>query len=235
MTMDVSRRSVLLGATVAAAAVGVETLMPMPAGAATPRRVARADLLNPAFTGGHSPNGWPVNTAPDAGGSVWTRPVPGTGAQAQVAIGAAEAILFHVIRRFHYEIGALGPGDIVGFRKAAGLRGAQLNHASGSAVDILPGHYPVGVRGGFFPHQVAVVRDILAECEGVVSWGGDLATPEEGHFQIDLPPADRRVVRLAAKLREWRTTPGRAPGAARDPQDPGRRAAALRLERRQRR
>ena len=60
-----------------------------------------------------------TNTGPDAGGTVWTRPVPGTGFDVQVSIGDAEVILVHVIRRFHYEIDTLRPGDVV----------ARLEHA----------------------------------------------------------------------------------------------------------
>lgn len=232
--MQVSRRSVLLGGAVATAAVGTELLLPLPAGAASKRAAPPpAPPTNPALTGTASPNGWPVNTGSDAGGTVWTRPVPGTGFNVQVSIGDAEVILVHVIRRFHYEIDTLRPGDVVGFRAAGGLSGHLLNHASGTAIDIRPGHYPAGAHGGLFPHELAVVRDILAECDGVVRWGGDFGTPDEAHFQVDAPPADPRVAALVTKLRAWNTTPGRGAGAVPDPRDPARRAAAQRLAERQ--
>ncbi|GAA1020575.1 hypothetical protein Aple_078690 [Acrocarpospora pleiomorpha] len=162
-----------------------------------------------------SPNGWPINTAADGGGSVWSRPVPGTGFEVAVAIGAAEVILVHVVRRFHYEIDSLRPGEVLGFKSPDTLTGYEENHASGTAIDIRPGHYPPGVRGGFYEHEVNVVRDILADCDGVVTWGGDFGVPDEGHFQIDLPPADERVYALAEKLRGWNNTPGEGAGVIR--------------------
>jgi hypothetical protein len=222
--MNVSRRSILLAAVSTAALTGIETLLALPASA-----VIRTRTL----TGSNSPNGWPINADADADGSVWTRPVAGAGSTVQVSIGDVETILVHVIRRFHYEIDSLRPDEIIGFRKAAGVKGYQLNHASGTAVDLRPGYYPVGAGGGFYPPQLAVVRDILADCEGLVKWGGDFTTPDEAHFQIDVPPTDQRVAALANKLRNWTAAPGVGAGVVQDPADRARRAAAQRLERRQ--
>jgi hypothetical protein len=218
--MRLTRRSVLRGAAVATAGAGAELLLPpLTASAASTHArssTPRAKVVAPrniAFSDTASPNGWPINLRSDAGGSVWTRPVPGTGFSVQLSIGLPELILVHVIRRFHYEISTLGAGDVMGFAQAIGLRGHELNHASGTAIDIRPGHYPVGTRGGFYPNELIVLRDILAECEGVVLWGGDFAKPNEAHFHIDLPPADARVISLAARLRDWKVTPGRGAGA----------------------
>ncbi|WP_328915174.1 MULTISPECIES: M15 family metallopeptidase [unclassified Streptomyces] len=184
--------------------------------------------------GARSANGWTVNTASDAGGSVWTRPIPGTGCEVQVAIGDVEIILVHCVRRFHYEIESLRPGDVVGFKSPGTVKGHASNHASGTALDIRPGSYPPGVRGGFHPYQVDVIRDILAECDGVVTWGGDFRIPDEAHFEIGLAPADPRVHRLADKLRDWRINrPGQGAGVLVDPMNAARRAAALTLARTQ--
>ena len=111
----------------------------------------------------------------------------------------------HVIRRFHYEISGPGKPDVVTYLRHVQVRRAspESNHASGTAVAIRPGWYPPGVRGGFFPHEVTVIRDILAECEGVVRWGGDDDKPYEAQFYIDVPPGDDRLARLVAKLRRW--------------------------------
>jgi hypothetical protein len=143
--------------------------------------------------------------------------VSGAAKHVAVSVGDADAILVHVVRRFHYEVANLSAGDVVGFRTADGLKGHQLNHASGSAVDILPEHYRPGTKNQFYPAQLAVVRDILAECRSVLAWGGDFATPDEGHFEIALPPHDRRVTELAAEIRRWNTTPGRGAGVLLDP------------------
>lgn len=210
--MTPTRRIVLKGAVAAAV---LAHLPAAPASTATrPLPVVPRTL---AFTGARSPNGWAVNVAADAGGSVWARPVSGAAKHVAVSVGDADAILVHVVRRFHYEVADLGDGDVVGFRAADGLKGHQLNHASGSAVDILPEHYRPGVKDQFYPAQLAVVRDILAECRGVLAWGGDFAIPDEGHFEIALPPTDRRVTELAAQIRRWNTTPGRGAGVLLDP------------------
>lgn len=184
-----------------------------------------------ALTGELSPNGWPVNTRANLDGGVWTRPVPGNPFELDLFIGDAETILVHVVRRFSYEIDALVPGEVVAFREPSRLHGYELNHASGTAVDIRPGHYPPGARGGFYPHQLAVVRDVLADCEGVVRWGGDFETPDEAHFQIDLPPGDERVHAVAEKIRGWNRTPGQGAGTLPDPANATRLRSARRLER----
>jgi hypothetical protein len=50
--------------------------------------------------------------------------------------------------------------------------GYQRNHASGTAIDIRAGHYPAGARGGFDRIELEVIRDILADCEGIVRQNG---------------------------------------------------------------
>ncbi|GAA1021663.1 hypothetical protein Aple_072460 [Acrocarpospora pleiomorpha] len=175
-------------------------------------RRAHAEIV----PGAKSPNGWLINTAANAGGSVWTRPVPGTGFEIDVAIGHVEVILVHVVRRFHYEIDTLRPGEVIGFKSPDKVKRRELNHASGTAIDIRAGHYPPGVRNGFYPHEAAVIRDILAECEGVVQWGGDFSAPDEAHFEIGVPPTDERVRKVAQKIRGWNNIPGAGAGVIRE-------------------
>lgn len=181
------------------------------------------------LSGKDSPNGWPVNISPNSGGGVWTRPVPGTGFGIDVLIGDVEVMLVHVLRRFHYEVATLRAGDVVGFRPAGGLLGQELNHASGTAVDIRPGSFPDGVKGGFYPAEVEVIRDILADCEAVVSWGGDFRVPRESHFQIAARPDDPRVHAVAKKIRTWNADPALGAGIVQDVTQPNRRTAARRL------
>lgn len=104
-------------------------------------------------------------------------------------MGDVETILVHLVRRFHYEVEELRAGDVTGWRAPTGERKptAESNLASGTAVLIRPGHYPVGVRGNFFALQQIVIRDILAELDGVVRWGGDDRRPNEALFSIDVP------------------------------------------------
>ena len=73
------------------------------------------------------------------------------------------------------------------------------NHMSGTAIDIGAPKYPWGKRT-MPPHLVAKVNHLLAQFEGVVFWGRNWSYPDEMHFQIGLPPHDRRVQALADRL-----------------------------------
>lgn len=173
----------------------------------------------------------------DDGGSIWTRPVTGAPLEGvAVRTGDVEAILVHVIRRFHNEIEELRDGDVVGWRSPAAVRKGlpESNQASGTAVQIRPGHYPPGLKGGCHPQQQTVVRDILAELDGLVRWGGDDRRPDESLFYLDVPPGDECLGRVAARLREWGEEPDHGAGSAVDVLDPARRASAKGLERKQR-
>ena len=126
------------------------------------------------------------------------RPVPveGTGLTVRLLAGPAAAVLVYAARRFNYEIDTLHAGDLVG---APG----------GTAIDIRPGWYPPGAKGGLFPHQLIIVRDILAECDGLLRWGGDRKTrPAEGRFEIAVPASDPRLRALAARLSRRSARPG---------------------------
>lgn len=233
--MAATRRFFLRSTVTTAVAVGtVGTVTGTTATAATAASAKSAGASTASADSGQvSANGWPITTAPDHDGSVWTRPVPGTGFGIEVAIGDVETILVHVVRRFHYEIEALRTGDVTGYRPLAQTKGHETNHASGTAVDIRPDAYPAGAKGGFFTPQLAVLRDILADCEGVVKWGGDFPAPDESHFQIDVPPTSTAVKRVADKLRTWNTAPGKGAGVTQNPQSTARRAAARELQQRQ--
>ncbi|MFI9200577.1 twin-arginine translocation signal domain-containing protein [Streptomyces sp. NPDC053048] len=217
----ISRRTVLKGAGVVAGAAAFGGFGGLDGFAA------------PAEAAGHrlSANGWEMTPAVDGGG-----PVPGTDLDVALRAGAVTIVLVHVVRRFHYEIAPLGEGQVVGHLAPGRVArtSAESNHASGTAVAIRPDWYPRGGRGGFFPLEMLVVRDVLAECEGVVRWGGDDRTrPYEALFHIDVPPGDPRLDRVAAKIRGWAARPGAGAGAPVDVSAPQRRAAAERLARRQ--
>ncbi|MFF9915670.1 twin-arginine translocation signal domain-containing protein [Streptomyces sp. NPDC013457] len=176
-----------------------------------------------------SRNGWEMEKATDQGGSIRTRPVPGTPISGvAVRIGEVETVLVHLIRRFHYEVDSLRKGDVTGWRSPGQVRKglAEGNQASGTAVQIRPGHYPHGVTGGFFPNQELVIRDILAELDGVVRWGGDDAKADESLFYIDVRPDSRHLTQVAHKLQGWSEKPGKGAGGQIDITSPHRRAAA---------
>jgi hypothetical protein len=143
----------------------------------------------------------------------------------------AEAVLVHVIRRFHYEIDNLLPGDVIGWRLPHTIRKnlAEFNPASGTAVQIQPGHYPPASRGGFFPQQQSVIRDILAELKGVIRWSGDDRKPDESLFSIGRKPGDAGLAKIARQIQKWADVPGLGAGSNVD--SPARRKTARALER----
>lgn len=187
------------------------------------------------LTGRPSANRWEMQKAADADGTIVTRPVPGTGLSLAVHSGDPETLLVHVIRRFHYEVDTLGlhgePHPVQGWVAPSEIRDTGLpesNRASGTAVVIRPGSYPPGARGGFTAAQELIIRDILADTEGVVRWGGDDRRPYEGLFYLGVRPGDPKLARVAAKIRGWDETPGRGAGVLVDAARPDRRRRAAR-------
>ncbi|MEV4427409.1 hypothetical protein ACN9M0_20030 [Streptomyces sp. R-07] len=251
------RRTLLATAGVtAAASLGTTGLLASPAAAAPAGAQASAavppqpvgnDALKEAlrraqarnrhiFTGRPSANGWEMQKAVDVdGGDIATRSVPGTGLRVAVRTGEPEALLFHVVRRFHYEVDALGlggePDALTGWVAPATVRDGRLpesNLASGTAVVIRPGSYPPKVRGGFTAAQQQVIRDVLADTEGLVRWGGDDRRAYEGLFYLVARPGADALARVADKLRAWDETPGLGAGVVPDVTEPARRRRAAR-------
>ncbi|MFD7945960.1 hypothetical protein [Streptomyces sp. NPDC059744] len=223
----VSRRTLLTHAGVVAAATAVTSLAPSVATAASIEAPKTASAYVPT-----SANGWPLEKEANHVSTVWTRPVPGTGLELDIRIGDAEAILLHVIRRFHYEVEPLHSIDLAGWRSIDSLNKSlpESNLASGTAVRIRPG---AAAKGSLFPLQEIVVRDILADFEGVVRWGGDDNPLDESLFYLDRGPDSREVRDVARKLRKGETTPGQGAGATADPFSKTRRERAQRLVRQQ--
>ncbi|MFE2410422.1 hypothetical protein ACFXDE_18980 [Kitasatospora sp. NPDC059408] len=226
-----TRRAAVKGAAVVGAATALGALLPGTASAAPSKGTAEPGV--PAKKLPTSANGWTIEKEANHVSTVWTRPVAGTGLTVDIRIGDAEEILVHVIRRFHYEVEELPSGDLLGWQAIGGLRAgaAESNLASGTAVRIRPG---ASAKGGLFAHQELVLRDILAECEGVVRWGGDDAEVDESLFYLVPGPEDRRVRQLADRLRGWGARPGEGAGTPVDVLAPARRSEADRLARAQR-
>jgi hypothetical protein len=136
--------------------------------------------------------------------------MPGTGFAVAVRIGKVERVLVQVLRRYHYEIAAPSPGEVTGWRAPSdvSLVSAESNQASGTAIAIRAAWR----TGRVFPHQLTVIRDILAECEGVVRWSGDDNRPCEALFSTDVPPGDPRLSALAARIRSWNERPDTGAG-----------------------
>lgn len=186
------------------------------------------------WSGEVSANGWRIDPS-----SVTVHHVQGSAASLGLRRGDAGAVLLHVARRWHYEIGALDTGEGGGVTGHTARRtvGADFesNHLSGTAVALHPTAYPLNGSEGLWPYQEAIVRDILADCEGTVVWGGDLTPVKVSHFHIAARPGDKALARVAARLDTGRPTAPRAQtaGAVADPAAPFRRTRALRLQRAQ--
>ncbi|MZE80107.1 hypothetical protein [Streptomyces xinghaiensis] len=239
----ITRRSALIAAAGATAVIPASTgFLSSPATAAP--RPLKNDRLKRALrraearrrrliTGRPSANGWEMQKATDEGGDISTHHVAGTGLGVSVRRGDAGRVLVHVIRRFHYEVDALGlpgePNPLEGWVTPSSVRDArqpESNQASGTAVVIRPDSYPRGVRGGFTAWQRRVIGDIVADAEGVVRWGGDDRRPYEALFYLTVQPGDARLQRVAAKIRTWDETPGAGAGGVPDVTEPARRRRA---------
>ncbi|MEU0071299.1 hypothetical protein ABZ027_17390 [Streptomyces sp. NPDC006332] len=142
-------------------------------------------------------------------------------------------VLVHVARRFAYEIGMLRAGDLRGHTTDRTVAASfESNCLSGTAMVIRPMHYPLGAdveNTGMSETERIVVADILADCEGLVAWGGDLKPVKQSHFHIDVKPGDPRLKRLAARIRGQNDTPGEGAGAI-DAFAPARRRLAARYQ-----
>ena len=224
MSLPVSRRTIFRAGVLTGLVSAVASVLPTTAAWAEERR-------KPKDT---SANGWAIQGNKDAGSQVWTRTVAGTGLSVPVWLGDVEVILLHVARRFHYEVEEIAAGGLVGWTPAGEVRKGlpESNLASGTAIRIRPGSR---VKGGFFPLQEMALRDILADCEGLVRWGGDDREVDESLFYIAAGPRDRRVHKLANRLRGFETTPGAGAGVREDFLAGPRRNRAETLARSQRR
>ncbi|MEU7908596.1 hypothetical protein [Actinoplanes sp. NPDC049118] len=185
----------------------------------------------PPGAGQATGNGWPELSA----GQAKNHRIEGSDATVALLPGATAMVLLHVARRFHYDVDELAAGEAAGHHSpAADGTVAGVNFRSGTALALRPGSYPAGAAGNLYPQQIAMVRDILAECDGVVRWGGDDASrPMEGAFYIDVPPGDARLKRLAARLEGWAKEADQGAGVVVDPAAPDRLRASVALRRMQ--
>ncbi|MFH9129722.1 hypothetical protein ACH4KC_16890 [Streptomyces griseoaurantiacus] len=231
---NLGRRGFLTAVGLVGAASALSLGSASTAGAA-PRAAAAADGKGRHWSGSRSANGWPVKEGTGRPAGIAVHRVEGSNASVALLTGDVATVLLHVTRRFHYEIRTLGAGQVHGHTEDRTVRADQeSNYLSGTAVALCPDLYPAGARGGLFPHEVTVVRDILAECQAVVRWGGDdPVAPKEGHFQIDVRPGDAGLRKLAEKIEKWNRTPGEGAGTI-DAFTPRRLRAAEAMRARQR-
>ena len=199
MTHGIDRRSVL----VAGAVIGATTALTGYAGTASAHAADGSSSGVRRWSGDRSENGWPVLE------EAKLFRVEGSDRSVRLADGDAAVILLHVARRFHYEVDQLRAGDVTGHTTNRTVAQAyESNYLSGTALAIRPQAYPPGVKGGLYPNELVVVRDIVAELDGVIAWGGDFDTPKESHFEIAYRPGHPKVKGVARTIRGWRQGPG---------------------------
>ncbi|MFB6844931.1 hypothetical protein ACFCXS_08735 [Streptomyces sp. NPDC056373] len=201
MTTSLTRRRVLGLGLGTGAALAVATAGPAQAAPAADARV---------WTKRESANGWPIL---DQAGKFR---VEGTNVEVSLAEGDVATVLLYVARRFAYEIDILMPGDLQGHTTEREIGSAfESNYLSGTAIAIRPLHYPLGAdvkNTGMSEAEQIVVTDILADCEGILAWGGHLQPVKQSHFQLAVGPGDSRLKNLADRIRGWNDTPGRGAG-----------------------
>jgi hypothetical protein len=104
----------------------------------------------------------------------------------------AARLLAYVAVRFDREVSSLKQGNKPGFQDEGGYNFRKIdhstkysNHASGTAIDLNWQKFPM-FRRRMTAKQVAACRAIVADCGGLVRWGGDYspARVDQMHFEI---------------------------------------------------
>lgn len=141
--------------------------------------------------------GWPVRQYGDSDLT------PLSYVQGSVLAGDVHTILDFLCRRYERLVEPIVRTDSWGhsYRSVRGYAATWSEHSAGTAVDLnAPAHW-IGLRGTFTDGQVRGIRQLLAECGGVVVWGGDWKSrPDEMHFEVRNDPAE--IKRIAGLIRE---------------------------------
>ncbi len=123
--------------------------------------------------------------------------------QGSVLAGDVHTILDFLCRRYERLVEPIVRSESWGhsYRSVRGYASTWSEHSAGTAVDLnAPAHW-IGLRGTFTPDQEGGIRQILAECGGVVVWGGDWTKrPDEMHFEVRRDPAE--IKRIAGLIRK---------------------------------
>ena len=214
----VSRRGFLGAVVSAGVAVTVPVAIAEPASAA------------PAKGGKLSNNGWRIDRA-----AIQTYRIEGSGASIALHRGTAAVVLLHVARRWHYEIGRLDTGEGGGAHGYLPTIRAdadyESNYLSGTAIALFPTAYPVNGFERLSPLHETIVRDILADCEGSVAWGGDFTPRKHGHFHVIAAANDPTLRAVGRRLdtTAQRVVTKQTPGQVDDPNSAARRAKAAKV------
>jgi hypothetical protein len=156
------------------------------------------------MSAGYSYNGWPANSDPAAIGVDRQWSINGVTAPGGIKAGDVDTVLGYVFDALDTRVEAAVPGWCWGYTYKANVNNpSQLsNHSSATAFDYnAPSHANGGAKyEGWTTAEVAEIREILAEVEGVIRWGADYSgTKDSMHFEVNVD-ADR-LADVAAKIR----------------------------------
>jgi CTP:molybdopterin cytidylyltransferase MocA len=154
-------------------------------------------------------NGWPASRYPSSiGVNARWEPIPGHRFPGGVKSGDVEVVLTYFVRQLHSRVERIelySPGDEWGYNyKASANSPYTLScHASATAFDYNATRHPNGRRGTWSWAQLAEIRKIQRDVDGVVHWLGDAPrVPDEMHFEIRATAAQVKAV--ADKIRAGR-------------------------------
>lgn len=106
----------------------------------------------------------------------------------KVPLSPTEAgwVLANFLKRFDRKVEPLNRTDTHGYNKRQ-IAGSDewSNHASGTAVDANATKHVQGRTGTFTTEQVADIRELLSDYDGILKWGADYrVVVDEMHFEI---------------------------------------------------
>lgn len=136
-------------------------------------------------------NGWPASANRDAIGINKDFEVAGVKFPGGVKSGDVSTLLGYVAAQFHNRVEPLVGGWCWGWAYRDVRGGASLsNHAAGCAIDVNAPNHALGKKGTFSAVKEAEIKRIIAECNGVVRWGGSYSgRVDEMHFEVVGTPA----------------------------------------------
>ncbi len=144
----------------------------------------------------NSENGWPLVVEAQLEPLAW---LPNN---ARLLAGPVAQVLGYVARQFAARVEPITSTSSFRPKATIGSGSTYSNHASGTALDMNGGRHPQGSKDTFTGPQVGAIRQILAECSGVLRWGGDYPMPitDEMHFEIRPGATAAQVAAAAAAL-----------------------------------
>lgn len=150
----------------------------------------------------------------------WTAPAPSLAnlswITGKVRAGDVYVVFNYLCTRFNAEVERINKSWSWGyaFRPIAGTS-TLSNHASGTAVDLNAPAHGLGLTGTFSAKQAAAIRQILADLEGIIRWGGNYrGRKDEMHFGVNTDAATLHAIavkikanKMPGQVAEWVPSP----------------------------